>query len=221
MAQSQELQSQVRKIVDSNDPEGLAELEVSESAATDLLADFLVATYMLGEDQIRQEAREQGVEIENRHGRVLVLNELDPDVISLLIQIASVIVHALASGLCSAVMKLVLRLWGTQPDGDSMATEVREFIAGLSDRALRDELGGGLTNAMNRGRFGQLLTANAATWYATERNDPSRCKPCGDIDETRFATLAAAMAAYPTGGFKDCEGGVRCRGGVVPVWEAS
>jgi hypothetical protein len=217
-AQSQELQAQVRKLVDANDVEGLADLEVSTTKATDLLADYLTAMFEVGEDQIEQEAKEQGVTLAARwHPR----NSAVGDDLTTLLGTAATIVSNLAKGLCSAVSRLVLRLWGTQPSGDAMATEVREFINGLSDRALRDELGGGLTNAMNRGRFSVLLRLNAATWYATERNDPNACSPCRQIDETQFATLAAAMTAYPSGGYKDCEGGVRCRGGVVPVWGQS
>lgn len=218
-AQSQELQTQVRKIVDANDPEGLADLEVSQAAASDLLADYMISIFELGEDQIIREAELQGGVADATRNLWRVHNVAIGETLDLLIATAVAHVSNLAKGLCSAVSKLVLRLWGTQPDGDSMATAVREFIDGLSDRALRDELGGGLTNAMNRGRFAVLLRSNAAVWYATERNDPSRCGPCAAIDETRFATLAAAMSAYPSGGYKDCEGGVRCRGGVVPVWD--
>lgn len=216
--QSQELQDQVRKIVDANDPEALADLEVSQVVASDLLGDFMLAMFEVGEDQIDREASEQGVTDRARwHVRSAAVGEAEQNLLGR----AVAIVSNLAKGLCSAVSKLVLRLWGTQPDGDSMASEVREFIAGLSDRALRDELGGGLTCAMNTGRFATLLRSNAATWYATERNDSNACSPCRGIDETQFATLAAAMAAYPSGGYRDCEGGVRCRGGVVPVWEPS
>lgn len=217
--QSQELQEQVRKAVDANDPEALADLDVSQVAASDLLAEFMVAMFEVGEDQIHQEQVEQGVT--NLKPMWDVVGSATTDDLNLLLGRAVATVSNLAKGLCSAVSKLVLRLWGTQPDGDSMASQVREFIAGLSDRALRDELGGGLTCAMNAGRFAAQLRSNAATWYATERNDKNACSPCRGIDETQFATLAAAMAAYPSGGYRDCEGGVRCRGGVVPVWEAS
>lgn len=222
-SQSQELQSQVRQIVETNDIEGLEDLEVTTTHGHDLLRTYLLAMWAMGEAQIVDEANAQGVDLEMNDAWWLhrVHNALTADVIELLSSTAQVIVSTLASGLCGAVARLVLRRWGANTDPDSMATEVREFIDGLSDRALRDELGGGLTNAMNRGRFAAQLRSNAATWYATERNDPSRCRPCNDIDETQFATLAAAMAAYPTGGFINCEGGVRCRGGAVPVWEAS
>lgn len=217
--QSQELQSQVRQMVENNDIAGLEDLEVTTADAHALLRMYLLAMFETGEDQIHLEQVEQG--IVNLRPMWEVVNSLTADVIEILGQVAQVIVSGLASGLCKAVAGLVLRRWGAQVDPDSMATEVREFIDGLSDRALRDELGGGLTQAMNRGRFAAQLRSNAATWYATERNDPSRCQPCETIDETQFATLAAAMAAYPTGGYVDCRGGVRCRGGVVPVWVAS
>lgn len=217
--QSQELQAQVRQVVDQNDIEALEDLAVSTADASKLLGDYLLAMFEVGEDQIHLDRVDQGVSDLLPCWRVV--GAATKDEVASLLGRAGVIVSNLAKGLCSAVSKLVLRLWGAVTTGDQMASEVREFIAGLSDRALRDELGGGLTYAMNQGRFAAQLRSNPSAWYATERNDPAACGPCRRIDETQFATLAAAMAAYPSGGYKDCEGGVRCRGGVVPVWEAS
>lgn len=44
------------------------------------------------------------------------------------------------------------------------------------------------------------------------------CKPCRDIDGTRYTTLPDARTAYPTGGYVSCLGGSRCRGTLVTVW---
>lgn len=214
--QSQALQRQVRQLVEDNDVAALEDLTVPTEEAESLLAGYLLGMFQIGEDQI---AVEEARQTDNRaQATWRVANAAVGEDRTTLIGVAVATTANLARGLVASVSKLVLRLWGALGP-DAMSSEVREFINGLSDRALRDELGGSLTHAMNRGRFAALLRSNAATWYATERNDPNRCGPCGTIDETQFATLAAAMAAYPTGGFRDCEGGVRCRGGVVPVWD--
>jgi hypothetical protein len=44
------------------------------------------------------------------------------------------------------------------------------------------------------------------------------CKPCRDVDGTRYTDLAEARKAYPTGGYTRCLGGPRCRGTLVTVW---
>ena len=44
------------------------------------------------------------------------------------------------------------------------------------------------------------------------------CKPCRAVDGTRYPSLAEARAAYPTGGYTRCQGGDRCRGFIVAVW---
>lgn len=216
--QTTELEEQVREAVDTDNVELLSHLAVSLGSAVDLLFDYMKDIFERGENQVRQDAADQGVDLGNNEPDNRVRLALTVDVIDMLLTLATTIVQLLASGLCDAVAREILRLWGTDPDADSMASHVREFVAGLSDRALRDQLGGGLTQAMNRGRRSAMLTANPVAWYATERNDRSACRPCKEIDETRFSTQDAADAAYPAGGYTNCEGGVRCRGGVVPVW---
>jgi hypothetical protein len=44
------------------------------------------------------------------------------------------------------------------------------------------------------------------------------CKPCRDIDGTKYTSLEDARAAYPSGGYTGCLGGARCRGTLVTVW---
>lgn len=44
------------------------------------------------------------------------------------------------------------------------------------------------------------------------------CDHCRHEDGSEFDTIEAAEAAYPTGGFRECQGLLRCRGTVVAVW---
>jgi hypothetical protein len=102
--------------------------------------------------------------------------------------------------------------------GDGIAT----YLAALSDRALVDNLGAALTAGQNQGRLAVLEaapeSAGSAVYTASEILDDNTCGPCEDIDGTDFGSLDDADAAYPNGGYLDCEGGMRCRGTVVAVW---
>jgi hypothetical protein len=102
--------------------------------------------------------------------------------------------------------------------GDTIDT----FLTGLSDTPLRDQLGAALTAAQNAGRVAVLEaapeSAGAATYVASEINDQNTCDACIEEDGTEFDTLDDAEAAYPSGGFIDCAGGLRCRGTVIATW---
>lgn len=97
--------------------------------------------------------------------------------------------------------------------------DVAELVADeLDERSLRyieDQLFGMVTCGQAIGRFGALANAPEGTrLFATELLDANTCEFCEAIDETEFPTLAAAMRAYPTGGFIKCAGRRRCRGSV-------
>jgi hypothetical protein len=57
-----------------------------------------------------------------------------------------------------------------------------------------------------------------AAIYASELLDRNTCGPCSLVDGTAYADLPAARKDYPTGVFRACEGGARCRGTIVFVW---
>ncbi|MGH3588322.1 MAG: hypothetical protein ACRDQ0_18620 [Pseudonocardia sp.] len=44
------------------------------------------------------------------------------------------------------------------------------------------------------------------------------CNPCKELDGTEFTDLAEAWATYATGGYRECLGGVKCRGTIRAVW---
>lgn len=54
--------------------------------------------------------------------------------------------------------------------------------------------------------------------YASELLDGATCGPCSMVDGAEYETLERAMADYPTGTYRACEGGPRCRGTLVFVW---
>jgi hypothetical protein len=107
------------------------------------------------------------------------------------------------------------------PAGPLAGTEVALFLDGLTDANLREQLGAALTAAQNHGRTSVLRAApqaRHAVYVSTEVLDKNTCGPCRNEDGTEFPDIAAAEAAYPMGGFKDCKGFARCRGTVMAVW---
>jgi hypothetical protein len=98
---------------------------------------------------------------------------------------------------------------------------VRTYLGGLTDRPLRDTIGGVLTRAQNLGRlavFGQPHPRWTLELVADETLDSNTCKPCNRIHGTVLPSLDAARLAYGGAGYLFCEGGERCRGTVVGLW---
>ncbi|MCQ9384439.1 hypothetical protein [Brevibacterium moorei] len=56
--------------------------------------------------------------------------------------------------------------------------------------------------------------------WASELLDGSTCIPCDHIDGKDYASLDEAYVDYPVSGYKNCEGGNRCRGILVIDWGA-
>lgn len=78
-----------------------------------------------------------------------------------------------------------------------------------------------LANAQGAGRVdaGDTLPP-AVRWYASELLDSNTCSPCSLIDGREFADEAEARTYYPPdlGYHVRCEGGPRCRGTLVRIW---
>lgn len=116
-----------------------------------------------------------------------------------------------------------LQVYGPSPKGFiAAADEIDKFLGSLSTQALKDQFGAALTAAQNRGRLAVLEaapeSAGTAHYVAAEFLDKNTCDNCRRIDGEPFDTLEAAEEAYPTGGYHDCLGLMRCRGTVVAVW---
>ena len=75
-----------------------------------------------------------------------------------------------------------------------------------------------MTAAQNEGRLQEMASGPVGRYYASELLDSSTCENCAAEDEHEFASIGEARKAYPTGGFRDCLGGARCRGTVVAVY---
>lgn len=71
---------------------------------------------------------------------------------------------------------------------------------------------------------GRTTAAKAAprpsSVYASELLDTATCGPCARVDGRTYTTLEEALLDYPgAGGHVFCEGGQRCRGTLVYVWD--
>lgn len=112
---------------------------------------------------------------------------------------------------------------GDEWDADAVVTHVEGKLDRLTDAFLRDQLGAAVQGGQNAGRFEAFAAAGAdvpTKYVASEILDANTCGPCADIDGTEFESIAEAMAAYPMlGAYTNCEGGPRCRGTVVAVYD--
>lgn len=206
--QRAELAGQIEAAVDAGDLAALAALAVSSEAAATLLAVAMLELAETSAEQMAAEAAGQGVRVEP-----------PPVDQGQLEGVAAAVAALLAAGLAGAAASAALRLAVPGATGAAVAAEVLVILAALSDRAVRDQVGGALSAAQAAGRFAVLREAPAARYLASETLDRSTCKPCRDIDGTTFEDLSAAEAAYGNGAYTKCLGGIRCRGQVVAVWD--
>lgn len=98
-----------------------------------------------------------------------------------------------------------------------VASQVGEYLSGLSDDYLKQQLSGATVQAMNTGRKAVFAENPPKYLYASELLDENACEECVAIDGTEYESLEDAEADYPTGGYADCLGGPRCRGTLVAV----
>ncbi|MEV7470262.1 phage portal protein [Streptomyces kronopolitis] len=212
--QRDELIEQVQQAVEDGDTEALSALTVDSAAAAAALTAAMVATWGTAAGQVVAEAAAQGTTIEE-----------PPAPEGDLGTVAAVVAGLLAAGLAAAAGREALRLMVPGAAAAEVAAGVRALLEGLSDRPLRDGLGGALHRSLNQARLAvcalALEAVPGAVLVAVERLDANRCAPCADVDGRVFSGLAEAQAAYGTGGYRECLGGVRCRGTVAVRWDGA
>lgn len=204
-AQRDELSAQIAQAVD-NEPDRLGELAVDAAAAVALLSSSVRV--------VAEQAAAQQIAAAERQGVIIADPGLDDDELD---AIAEAVAAAMASSTASTAGRTAAQSLGTG-DGQAIATATVAHLAGLTDRFLRDQLGGALSAAQAAGRFRVLEVAPEGEWYGSEINDRATCSPCKSIDGKKFDTLDQARAAYGSGKYVGCQGGARCRGQVVATW---
>lgn len=126
----------------------------------------------------------------------------------------------LASSLSESARTKAVQLSGGGLAPEDVAAEVKLHLNGLSNSWLRDQLGGALTAAQNAGRRATMAANNAVRMYASEILDHNTCERCITVDGREYQDPLLAARDYPTGGYKDCLGGPRCRGTLVAIYGA-
>lgn len=180
-----------------------------------LIQEAMMSLARRAADDLIAEAADQGVTID--------LNQVRVDAAAM-DRIAQGRASVSASTLAQQATIKAMQVYGPGPEGFvKAADEVDKFLAGLSPTSLRDQLGAALTAAQNQGRMAVLAAAPQSAgkqvdYVAAEFLDKNTCDNCRKVDGTTFGSLTDAEQAYPTGGYVDCEGLMRCRGTVVAVW---
>jgi hypothetical protein len=74
--------------------------------------------------------------------------------------------------------------------------------------------------AVNRGRADAAQHSGATHAFASEILDGNTCGPCQEIDGKDYKTMTEARDDYPqSGGYYACDGGARCRGTLIFLYE--
>lgn len=206
-AQRQALSDSISAAVDSGDAETLGSLELDTQDATQTLTDAMVAMAGDAADEMKREAKRQGVTITGE-----TIDEMRIG------HIAAAVARIMTINYASAAGREALRVWAPTSTGSEVADAVDIHMGRLSDAYLRTQLGNALSSAQNEGRFAVIDVAPPADYYASEILDTNTCVNCAEIDGQQFTDMDAAAQAYASGGYVDCLGSLRCRGIVVAVY---
>ncbi len=207
--QTDALVEQVRDAVAAGDQVALVNLSAPVLGQEALAA----AMREMAEDAVvgaKEEAAAQGV-------RIGVIN-LDESVNELIDQRAQATALLLSRSISDSAARAAINLGTNALDADEVADAVRTHLDELTDAYLNDMLGGAMTQAQNTGRRA-VMTERPATVYASELLDGDTCTECSSVDAREYGSMADAEADYPTGGYKSCKGGPRCRGTLVAVYD--
>lgn len=216
-AQRAQLVESVRMAAELDDLDMLTSITLDdEGVYTALLQHMTRAANEAGQAQ-QEEAENQGVEV----GDWNLDNMTAAAGLDLLRSVARVSARVINSSFVQSAVRRALSVVGRPAvSPEQAASEVNESLSELSEAGPRESIGGAITSAQNEGRRAVLSASPPASEYvASEILDQNVCAPCRTIDGTNFETQADADEAYPSGGYRDCLGGARCRGTIVAVWD--
>lgn len=131
---------------------------------------------------------------------------------------ATAVATQTAEGLSLAAARRAVQLSGAGMTPADLAGEVTTYIEGLEHAWERDQLSGAVQQALNAGRLHVFSAVEVQhSPYASELLDAATCENCRAVDGYQFADITEARTYYPSGGYRECRGGPRCRGTVVVV----
>jgi hypothetical protein len=175
--------------------------------------DRMVIAGAQGATQALKEATEQNVKVPK-------LGDIDEALTSLEARAAAVSA-LLARSISETAARRAIRLTGGSLTPAEVAAEVRTGLSSLSTKYLEDQLGETIVQATNTGRKLTMRVNQPDRYYASALLDTNTCAKCVSRDGTQYLSLADAEADFPTGGYKDCEGGPRDRCTLVAIYEES
>lgn len=195
---------------DPSDLQALAAIAAQDGLGAEAIADIMHDLADKGAAAAVQEAKSQGV-------TSATVPDLDDVKESLTTRAESVDV-LLTRALSEAAARKAVSLAGSSLDADTIANDVGTYLKGLTDTYLEEQFSGVASQAQNAGRRKVLNEQDPTSLYASELLDKATCTSCKAIDGKQYDSVEAAEADYPSGGYKDCKGGPKCRGTLVGIY---
>jgi hypothetical protein len=178
----------------------------------------LQAAQMASVALVLDEARSQGVPA----GLLPAVRDLRPSALEVagLRAAALGLVEEPVSRLLS-VARVTARARPVDGSVSALVDELASVLPGVSRAGAEDLARQAATRAVGQGRAavgrGGPVPSRV---YASELLDGRQCGPCEAVDGREYASLEEALVDYPAaGGYVHCEGGPRCRGTLVFVWD--
>lgn len=212
------LVSQVFDAAEDDDLDALTSIALSDQEVSAVLFEHMTRAAQEAGNQQQEEAEAQGVEVPDWELEQNLTAAIGLDLLRSISDVTARVINV--SFIQSAIRRALSLIGRPQISPEQIRDEVETHLSELSDASPRESIGGAITAAQNEGRRTVLAVAPEASQYvASEILDRNVCAPCRQIDGTTFETLADSTEQYPSGGFRNCLGGVRCRGTIVAVWE--
>lgn len=212
-----EIRVQVTEAVNTDDLGRLSELEVSTDDAADVLAGQMMAFAESCGRQMQREAEAQGVDVPEwtlSDDAITAGGSLDR-----IRAFARMTARLLGLRRVTSASRNAMVLSQEGRSGEEVAQDVDTDLGDLSDDPDERSIGAAMTAAQNFGRLAVLRVAPAGSYFASEALDKNTCGPCREVDGKEFGSLKEAEAAYPNGGYIQCQGGDRCRGTMISTWD--
>jgi predicted ABC-type ATPase len=213
-AQRSDLVDRVLAAMESGQAANLVVAAPSTGDGAGMVMDAMTEVARQAAQSVVEEAARQGVTID------LTNVAIDAEQLS---GVANARTRYAATWMAQQATAKALQVYGPSPKGFVQAADqVDTFLARLGDNQLSQQLGAALTAAQNSARLAVMEAApqssGTAKYVAAEFLDKNTCQKCREVDGKTYASLEDASSAYPTGGYAECEGLMRCRGTVVAVW---
>lgn len=212
------LVNQIFEAAETDDLDALTSVSLSDEAISAILFEHMTRAAQEAGDRQQEEAESQGIEVPDWELEQNLTAAIGLDLLRSISDVTARVINV--SFIQSAIRRALSLIGRPQVSPEQVREEVEAHLEELSDAGPRESIGGAISAAQNEGRRTVLVVAPEASQYvASEILDRNVCGPCRQIDGTTFETLAEATEQYPSGGFRNCLGGVRCRGTIVAVWE--